>query len=96
MLEQNIYRIAGLREAIRRIAHSRELQELIRYLDEWFTPNLYSRIRSGVIAHDRDDVQSFLDSLRCVADGYALANIDITCIQQELSVKPIGDGGALQ
>ena len=96
MLEQNIYRIAGLREAIRRIAHSHELQELIGYLDEWFTPKLYSRIRSGVIAHDRDDVQSFLDSLRSVADGYAFAHIDITCIQEELFVKTICDGGALQ
>lgn len=96
MLEQNIYRIAGLREAIRRIAHSHELQELIGYLDEWFTPKLYSRIRSGVIAHDRDDVQSFLDSLRSVADGYAFAHIDITCIQEELFVKMICDGGALQ
>ena len=96
MLEQNIYRIAGLREAIRRISHARELQELIGYLDEWFTPDLYSRIRSGVTTHDRDNVQVFLNSLRCVADDYALANIDITCIQKEFSVNTIGNRGAVQ
>ena len=96
MLEQNMYRIAGLREAIRCIAHTRELQETIGYLDEWFTPKLYNRIRSGVITHDRDDVQSFLDSLRSVADSYALAHVDITCIKEELSVNTFGDRGALQ
>lgn len=84
MLEQSWYRIAGLREAIRSLASSGELRDLVCYLDEWFTPGNLDRIRSGVGTHDRGDVREFLGSLRAVADDYARATVDIDFIHAQL------------
>ena len=84
MLEQSFYRIAGLAEAIRSLARRGELQDLIGYLDEWFTPASFVRLRSGVGVHDRGEVRHFLDSLRAVADDYALATVNIDFIKAQL------------
>jgi GT2 family glycosyltransferase len=84
MLEQSFHRIAGLREAIRSLARRGELRDLVGYLDEWFTPESFDRLRSGVGAHDRGEVRRFLDSLRAVADDYALATVNIDFIQAQL------------
>ncbi|NKC15516.1 MAG: glycosyltransferase [Gammaproteobacteria bacterium] len=84
MLEQSFYRIAGLRESIRRLASLGELRDLVRYLDEWFTPQSFDRIRSGVGSHASGAVRDFLVSLRAVADDYAVATVDIDFIQAQL------------
>ena len=84
VLEQSFRRIAGLREAIRSLARPEELRDLVGYLDEWFTPESFDRLRSGVGAHDRGEVRRFLGSLRAVADAYALASVNIDFIQAQL------------
>ena len=84
LLEQSFRRIAGLREAIRSLARPEELRDLVGYLDEWFTPESFDSLRSGVGAHDRGEVRRFLDSLRAVADDYALAAVNIDFIQAQL------------
>ena len=84
MLEQSFHRIAGLREAIRSLARPKQLRDLVGYLDEWFTPESFARLRSGVAAHDRGEVRGFLGSLRAVADDYALATVNIDFIHGQL------------
>ena len=84
MLEQSFHRIAGLREAIRDLAHPGDLQDLVGYLDEWFTPESFERIRFGVAVHEHDQVRAFLVSLREVADEYARASVNIDFIQAQL------------
>lgn len=86
MLEQSFHRIAGLRKALRGLAGPGELRELIGYLDEWFTPESFGRLRAGVAGHDRGEVRDFLGSLQAVADDYALASVNIDFIQDQLGV----------
>ena len=54
------------------------------YLDDWFTPESFGRLRSGVASHERCEVRGFLGSLRAVADDYALASVNIDFIQAQL------------
>jgi hypothetical protein len=93
MLKQSFYRIAGLREAIRRLARPGELQDLVGYLDEWFKPESFDCLRSGVGVHERGEVRDFLVSLRAVADDYALAAVNIDFIQEQLANRHVGDTG---
>lgn len=86
MLEQSVHRIAGLRETLRCLARPGELCELVGYLDQWFTPESFSRLRFGVASHERSEVRDFLGSLRAVADNYALASVNINFIQDQLGV----------
>ena len=81
-LEQSFHRIAGLRETLRHRARPGELQDLLGYLDRWFTPKNFHRIRSGSSAHGSDihgngGVEDFLTSLRAVADDFAAATVNI-------------------
>jgi len=93
MLEQSFYRIAGLREALRGLARPGELRELVDYLDEWFTPESFGRLRSGVVSHERGVVRDFLESLRTVADDYARASVDIEFVLEQLRTRPIDRAG---
>ena len=86
MLEQSFHRIAGVREALRCLARPGELCDLLSHLDEWFTPETFGRLRSGVASHERGEVRDFLGSLRAVADDYALASVNIDFIQGQLGV----------
>jgi len=86
MLEQSFYRIAGLREALKRLARPGELRELIDYLEEWFTPDSFDNLLSGVGTHNRGDVQNFLGSLRGVSDDYAGSTVDIDFILTQLEL----------
>jgi len=96
MLEQSFHRIAGLREALRCLARPGELCELVGYLDEWFTPERFGRLRSGVASHERGEVRDFLGSLRAVADDYALTSVNIDFIQDQLGVGRAAFGEARQ
>lgn len=84
MLAQSFHRIAGLREAIRRAAQAKELDDLVGYLGEWFTPESFDRLRAGLATHERGEVRDFLSSLRTVADDYARGAVDIDFIQHQL------------
>lgn len=86
MLKQSVYRIMGLREAIRRVVRPGELRALLGYLDAWFTPAQFEQIRAGLGAHDRVEVRRFLSALRTVADDYARAAVEIDFIQEQLKV----------
>jgi hypothetical protein len=92
-LEQSFHRIAGLREALRRLARPGELRELVRYLDEWFTPKRFCDLRSGVPEHGRDEVRRFLESLRAVADDYARASVEIDFIWKQLRTRRVDRAG---
>ena len=96
MLRLNLYRIAGLRDAIRRIVEVNELQDLLGYLDEWITPELFDRISSGAVTHKRQELQSFLGSLRYVADEYKQGNINIDNIHERPDFKTFGEGEVKQ
>lgn len=87
MLAQNFHRIAGLCAALRCIARTNELTDLFAYLDEWFTPESFERLRAGMDTHDKDEIRRFLKSLRPSADGYAIApvNIDFINVQWEVN-----------
>ncbi len=82
-LRQSIWRIIGLREAIRGVVRGRELEGLMGHLDTWFTPALFEQIRDGVDVDRDSEVEAFLMSLRAVADDYALATIDTSFIQAQ-------------
>jgi len=84
MLEQSFHRIAGLRQATQSLVRSEELLDLVGYLDQWFTPDGFDRLRSGVRTHDRGNIRGFLSSLRAVADDYALTTVNINFIQAQL------------
>ncbi|MEQ9499110.1 MAG: glycosyltransferase [Deltaproteobacteria bacterium] len=84
LLEQSFHRIAGLREALRGLARPGELRGLIGYLDEWFTPQSFARLRAGVASHQGGNVSGFLGSLRSVADDYARTNVDVDFIRAQL------------
>lgn len=82
-LRGSIWRIIGLREAIRGVAHDRELEDLLGHLDLWFTPELFEQIRDGVHV-DRDrEMEAFLMSLRALADDYASTTINTDLIQAQ-------------
>ena len=95
-MEMNWYRIAGLGEAIRRLAKPGEFQDLIEYLDRMITSRNFEKIRNGVGKHDRRDVENFLVSLRRVADDYAAATVNIDFALDQLGIgKPGRAGGKL-
>lgn len=85
MLEQNFYRIAGLRASIGRLVRPGELTDLLRYLAEWFTTETFDHIQSGVGAHENDHIREFLASLRGVADDYAAATEKINVTEARLA-----------
>lgn len=93
MLEQSFLRIAGLREALRCQARPGELRELMGYLDEWFVPEGFDRLRSGVASHERGRIQDFLESLRTVANGYANASVDIDFVLKQFRTRRIEHAG---
>ena len=83
MLAQSFHRIAGLREALRCVARPGELHDLLDHLDDWFTTKSFERLRAGVGTHDSGEVQRFLDSLRPIADDYALAVVNVDSIHAQ-------------
>jgi hypothetical protein len=87
MVEQSFDRIAGLREALRCLARPGELCELVGYLDEWFTPDSFGRLRSGVTSHERGTVWDFLGSLRSVADDYAGASVEVDFVLAQVPFR---------
>lgn len=89
-LEQSFYRIAGLREALRRVLKAGELDLLLDCLDRWFTPDMFSRIRSGVHTHGSGEVGEFLSSLRTVADDFASATLNTDFIQAQRRARTEG------
>lgn len=95
-LEWNFHRIAGLREAIRRLTGPRGpdgLHELFDALDRWIAPESFRRIRSGVETHDGRGLADFLASLRGVADDFAAATVNIDFISAQLGTPRNGCGG---
>lgn len=84
---QSIRRIMGLREAIRRITRDNDLYDLLSHLDDWFTPELFERIRDGVQANSGSDLEPFLTSLRASADDYASTTINIDFIHAQLRAR---------
>lgn len=88
MLAQSIHRIAGLREALRRVARPDELRVLFAHLDEWFTPESFDRISAGARVHDSREVRRFLKSLRSSADDYARAAVNIDFIYAQWRTSP--------
>jgi hypothetical protein len=96
LLEQSFCRIAGLREAIRRLPNPEELQDLVRSLDEWFTPAIFCRIRSGIHTHDTCDIRDFVASLQVVADDFAAATVNIDFIQAQLGPGRMAMTGRIQ
>jgi glycosyltransferase involved in cell wall biosynthesis len=93
MLTQSFYRMAGLRESIRRLASEETLQELVRHLDRWITHENLDRIRSGVPIHEIGDIGKFLGSLRPVADEFATATVDIDFILDQLGTTTTAGAG---
>jgi hypothetical protein len=81
-LWQSFARIATLREALRRVVKTDELDELFRGLAAWLAPSVFEQIRVGVGAHERRDIQRFIISLRRVADDYARALHDRNFIER--------------
>lgn len=89
-LEQSFYRIAGLRESLRRIAQCGEIDDLLGFLDQWFTHRSFAQIRSGASALSREDVVRFLLSLRSVSDEFASATADVGFIQDQFAASLAG------
>jgi len=88
-LEQSFFRIAGLRESIRKIAVSGELDDLIDHLDRLFTRDEFNQIRSSVRTLCERDVSEFLASLRSIADDFALATVSTEFIMEQFSSGPV-------
>lgn len=86
VLHQSFHRVAGLREAIRGVVRPGELNELLGYLDSWFTPKNFVRIRSGLHKY-RYDEERFLASLREVADNFASTKVNIDHIQTQFRTR---------
>jgi len=84
LLTQSVYRMAGLREALRRLADEVELKDLVCHLDQWITPENLDQIRVGAQPHQTADVEEFLMSLRRVADEFASVNVNIDFIRAQL------------
>ncbi len=83
-LEQSFLRIAGLRDSIRKTVEPGELDELLLYLERWFTPTTFTKIRAGVQDHSREEVSGFLASLRRTADDFAAASVNIDFLRKQL------------
>jgi GT2 family glycosyltransferase len=84
MLEQSLHRIVGLRESLRHAKHGDELRELLRHLDEWFTPMTVAHLRADSGLHTCQATRDFLSSWRAVADDFASASVPIDFIQSQL------------
>lgn len=80
LLTQSFYRMAGLREALRRLAACEDLRELVRYLDEWISEDIRAHICLATPDHDIHVIWTFLSSLRSIADDFAEASVDIDFI----------------
>ena len=85
MMELSFHRIAGLREAIRRVARAGELDTFIGYLDRWFSKEHFGHIRAGVEVHNSSEVEEFLTSLRAVSDDFASASVNVNFIHAQLT-----------
>ncbi len=84
-LEQSFFRIAGLRESIRKIAVPGELDGLIDHLGRLFTRDEFDQIRAGVRTFCERDVAEFLGSLRPIADDFALTTVNTEFIMKQFS-----------
>jgi hypothetical protein len=84
-LEQSFFRIAGLRESIRKVVVPGELDGLIDNLDRFFTRDEFDQIRSGARTLGERDVEEFLVSLRAIADDFALTRVSTEFIVEQFS-----------
>ncbi len=92
-LRQSFLRIAGLTKAIRKTVEPGELDDFLRHLDCWSTPETFAEIRAGVRAQRLEDVAGFLASLRPTADDFAAASVDVAFLQEQFG--PARDRKAL-
>ncbi len=76
-LEYSFYRIRGLSQSVRQIAMNDELDSLLLYLDEWFTPDVLIRIKKAVNLNFKCEARKFLLSLQNIADDFAGRNVDV-------------------
>jgi GT2 family glycosyltransferase len=83
-LQQSFYRIAGLRGAIQAVARGGELDELLHYLDEWFIPDVFDQIQTGVRTHSSNETAVFLASLQNVADDYSSLSVNTDFIHDQI------------
>lgn len=86
-LERSFHRIIGLREAIRNTVRPGELGQFLDYLDQWFTPDTFHCIRSGVLPASNEEMRRFLTSLRTDADEFASATVDIDFVEDQMRRK---------
>ena len=90
-LQNSMYRIVELRDSLRQVARGEELTRLFSQLDLWFTPEIFNRIRVGVLSSQADDLEAFVGSLQAIADDYAAATpLNIDALQAQLR-----DGAAI-
>lgn len=82
-LEQSFHRIAGLGSALREAVQPGQLDDLLQYLDRWFTRANFERIRAGVQVVTAAQIVRFLTSLRQTARDYASRSVDIDFIHQQ-------------
>jgi len=84
-LRNSLNRIVELRESLRQVACSGELNRLFADLDVWFTSETFNRICAGALSTQAEDVEAFVGSLRTIADDYATATpLDIDALQVQL------------
>jgi hypothetical protein len=83
-LEQSFHRIAGLSNALRRVARLGELDNLLEFLDHWFTQETFVRIRMDAHAPSSGAIENFLASLRTVADDFAARKVNTDFIHAQL------------
>ncbi len=96
LLTQSFYRMAGLREALRRLADNDELKELVRYLDQWISEDIRAQICLGTPDHEIQMISIYLSSLRPIADEFAAASVDIDFIRAQFrATVTAGIGGHL-
>lgn len=84
-LIQSIYRITGLRESIRALNHSGELDSLLYHLDEWFSPTTTQQLVQHIEKLSDEAISQFLNSLCSVADEFSsIKKLSIRFITNQL------------
>lgn len=84
LIEQSFFRINGLKHSLLNLSVQGELDDLLGYLERWFTVDNFKKIKSGVLEGFSDNIAPFLDNIKRMTDDYANGSVDISFIKAQL------------
>ena len=78
LLQQSMYRINGLKEAIQKVPFADHLMPLIQCLEREFSLTAFEKIQTAIQNINKDQISTFLNQLAHSADSYKFADYTVT------------------